>query len=1416
MKINSLDWNKLEPLGATKRKSFEELTYQLVEEEFSNEINKNGAKLHSVNDTGGGDGVEFYLEFPNGDIWGWQAKYFDSSSLGGSQKTQVKQSLHRAYEVHGVNLKRWYLCTKFDLTDPKWLTDTLPGLTHKNKTVLPLKHGVELISWGESKFTSLLRKNVDIYNFFFTDDLMGLEWISDHRQQVMNDPRVSRRYIKNLHMDIDDDHKIAQILGGVEFAKVFDDVASNNQVDMYLSEYRDSWQKLYSDTVEDEYKDLQAKFRELWQSKDSWLDDIYADIINLKSAVVEKNHSTIVYKNALESLRDQIKVAITDFEVIDASQNKLVGTSLKDVKYDDNFDTTSLSDDEVKEENARRAKARDILFAPGFGFGEYAIESLRSLLRCFQSTFTNELHVRGDAGYGKSHTLIRTFDEQSLAGLPGLFVHAEDIHNVYDLPKIFGFPTSYSIDDFFGLLSVAGKVYGSKVIICIDGLNETRDCDRVWKNEIPKLVNKLRLKFSNVVLLTSFRTSYQNDLFYDDYFRKMEYSNIVFLHGFNSLTEEAIDAYFDHYRIRLQNPSGQLDVFDHPLYLRIFCETKNPERQKDVTIERVSRDDIFGVFDEYINLANDRITAQLNKKGRHNRNYSRLKIDYLAKKVWQSHSRSVDYSELEDTIIRDELEYFESEDLLIFRDKVNGKETLSFPYDLMAGYIIARSVLADHTTKDEIITFVCSDDFKNKFLGAGRHELYDDILRCTIVILLKEHDLLLSDYIADDSITIYCIRAIFEIEKSFIVGRDNMIQLVNDYLGKATRYEAWNILNLSHTSMLDEGHPFNFTFWDNKLKDKSITDRDIFWSEYIRTGDNDFSKNIVDSIYRHYKNGGKTTPRSVQGCHYVSWVLTTTDRKLRDEATRALYWAGRMDPALLYQLAKESLEINDVYVPERVSAALYGVLMAAYGQRSEKWSKDFVANILPKVVILSRDTLIDSGKSNPVEHYLLRDYLIGILRVASLLSPDLLDKDQLATFDYPISTYNHKSWGEYKKKEDEDPIGYPIHMDFENYTLGSLVADRGNYDDKHPDYKKVVANIYWRIYDIGYRQEIFEDVDKQIANIPFYRRADNDRKIDRYGKKYSWIAYFELYSLLLDQGQILDYDGNIDLERDSEVDIDPSFPEEIAIHNTKDELLTKGLLGPEQDDTDWINSSLADFNRSILDHKVSLTGTSEWIPVFARIEQKNDIKNWKRDAYISISSALISEDSWTKLENFISDSNEIDHRIYENRGNYYTFTGEIPWSEGMLKAEFEYFSIYRGSRDERGGEINVELMPLLYESHWESQHSVVLPRIEVVVPNKDFSGTFDLSLDPQTSNMVDKSGNEISKTFKVKAQSEAGDSLFSYIRKDKLDEYIKAKQLRLIQIIWSEKRFFEKGISHVTGNYHRDYREFCSITPYKP
>lgn len=68
----------------------------------------------------------------------------------------------------------------------------------------------------------------------------------------------------------------------------------------------------------------------------------------------------------------------------------------------------------------------------------------------------------------------------------------------------------------------------------------------------------------------------------------------------------------------------------------------------------------------------------------------------------------------------------------------------------------------------------------------------------------------------------------------------------------------------------------------------------------------------------------------------------------------------------------------------------------------------------------------------------------------------------------------------------------------------------------------------------------------------YYNRVmDKYRKVDRYGKKYSWIAYFKLSGWLQDQGFL---SRRQDEGRTWDVDIDPSFPSSIPEH----QLISRG------------------------------------------------------------------------------------------------------------------------------------------------------------------------------------------------------------------------------------------------------------------
>lgn len=93
MTVDEIDVSKLKPYNKSQYQSFELLWYLICKEEL-----KQG-HFTPIDDSGGGDGVEFYYTLPNGDVWGWQCKFFSRLSESGRKK-QIKDSLKKACEVH--------------------------------------------------------------------------------------------------------------------------------------------------------------------------------------------------------------------------------------------------------------------------------------------------------------------------------------------------------------------------------------------------------------------------------------------------------------------------------------------------------------------------------------------------------------------------------------------------------------------------------------------------------------------------------------------------------------------------------------------------------------------------------------------------------------------------------------------------------------------------------------------------------------------------------------------------------------------------------------------------------------------------------------------------------------------------------------------------------------------------------------------------------------------------------------------------------------------------------------------------------------------------------------------------------------------------------------------------------------------
>eukprot|EP01036_Dinobryon_divergens_P036903 gene36903-48142_t len=168
----------------------------------------------------------------------------------------------------------------------------------------------------------------------------------------------------------------------------------------------------------------------------------------------------------------------------------------------------------------------------------------------------------------------------------------------------------------------------------------------------------------------------------------------------------------------------------------------------------------------------------------------------------------------------------------------------------------------------------------------------------------------------------------------------------------------------------------------------------------------------------------------------------------------------------------------------------------------------------------------------------MRDYALGIIEVAKSVGCVKLPKTSVHHLSRPFrNTPSTLASDGTPSDEVNDTIGHAIQMDFGNYTIGRLIPDRANYDETNPEYVRVRAKIERRIFDLGYRAQRFKHADSEIGRNSWNSR--NEHKVDRYGKKYSWIAYFEMWGERDANRKMPDWRQDC---RTSDCSIDPTFP----------------------------------------------------------------------------------------------------------------------------------------------------------------------------------------------------------------------------------------------------------------------------------
>ncbi|MDX2298387.1 MAG: hypothetical protein NW204_01550 [Xanthomonadaceae bacterium] len=1101
----------------------------------------------------------------------------------------------------------------------------------------------------------------------------------------------------------------------------------------------------------------------------------------LKTEIRAEVDSLLARATGLADLLDSLHSALGKGD-FDAAQQLLATNPPQPVRYD-----RLLS----KLRGARSARAP---LAANLVADIHAVSSaLRSLER---SIGVRAVAVLAAAGEGKSELAVKvTQPDGEFPGgvlLLGKNLHAgQGLDDLVSAFKISGRPAE-SFDRLVEAVDAAGQRAGKRIPIVIDGLNEAED-PRNWRDELSRADELLR-DFPYVLLIVTLRNEFAQMCLPEE-FPQVEHN------GFQEAPQTAIDKYFQHYKIDATDADLPIEFLRHPLTLRIFCEVANPRRQHMVGVEALPNS-LASLFEAHFNKVAERVAELLPAAHRIYQEEVQDALLMIARLLWENNARSVEFQAAR-TAVRDMgwgasvIRALESEGVLVRTTSEEGGQGIAFSYDLMAGHMMARHLLA----RPALAQWLQSDEGRARFQfrEPGSHTFAYDVFQALVGLYPQRLDRRqLWQDVSDEKLVMNALLLTAQSDPRHI-GRETVERFARA-MQESKQFARIAFTRLRSTRAA-RAHPFDMDFLHGVLLAMPNTQRDLFWSEWVREN----SEEVEDDfkfLSTRWKSGG-LDEREIRRARWVMWTLTSTSRSLRDVATKTLYEFATKRPAEFFRLALEAIAVSDPYVPERMFAAAYGAALTTWSDINAVEMRE----ALPRVACEIYQAMFAPSATHPTWHALYRQYCLGTIAIARMVDPACLSEDEVAHLHPPFSHLPSpfENMPQYDPEVIERAKRAAIRMDFGNYTIGRLIPGRSNYNDSHPEYKPVLSAIVSRMLLLGYDPERFEAVDQKMTS---RTRMGNDKdKVDRYGKKYGWMAYFEMWGVRYAQGFLGEERG----ARPSDADIDPTFPLEAASFDLP---LPDLFSGQPTGTGDWIVRGPQPDYRSILEITEIDGLTGPWVLL---------------DGFLEQNAPADDRQVFTFLRGVLVDSREVDrlcrlftgleypgnNAIPEEPGHYYTYAGEMPFSSipGLTVADEQEGdrAEYMVSAD-RWSNNGVAVDIPVQKYNWESYHSVVNQGSGSSLPSKQLCEALGLRYRANKCDLHDASG--VASLYReVGEYGSQINGSFSYLRRDLLDCYLTQSGKALVWLMWGERGFHHRSAeAHNLHEYYANHQHIHKRT----
>lgn len=510
--------------------SFEELVCQIARKETF----PTGSIFRRVEGSGGDGGVEAYWKKPDGEITGYQAKFF--LRCGDINWDQIDRSVNQALQTH-PKLECYVVALPCDLTDRS-------GKKRKGKTGwqhwdirvekwknLANTSGINQIKfevWTLSDLISFLSKpnTAGLRSYFFGQPELNPELLKEKVNQAIFE--LGDRYHPEDHVNVRAEKLLPAICRG--------------------RDYRIEIEEALHSLENDNFHYIKTNKNKFGQPEN------LCNGIDILTSTTSKIYDSI----SLEPMTEW------DWNESIHSINKMLETN-GELLFWCKKRKTEASDENLNLYDLQKFIDR---------LAEHIV-ALRNLMSILNNEYilAEKLRfafIRGSAGSGKSHLLAKYSELAIQDNVPVILLLGQKIGDREFLPQVsqnLGL-SDCSEAETLGAINSAGIASGCRFIILIDAINEGAGA-RYWYNEIASLISKLK-PFPYISCIVSCRKEYF-ELAIPEHIAT-NYP-IIDIRGFETYKEQhqAARVYLDNRGIARPSTPWLAPEFVNPLFLRTIC-----------------------------------------------------------------------------------------------------------------------------------------------------------------------------------------------------------------------------------------------------------------------------------------------------------------------------------------------------------------------------------------------------------------------------------------------------------------------------------------------------------------------------------------------------------------------------------------------------------------------------------------------------------------------------------------------------------------------------------------------------------------------------------------------------------------------------------------------------------------------------